>query len=225
MLDDRIAAGMNDQLAGREQRLRAGDRPLGWKVGFGSAAAMAKLGTDRPLVGYLLEAGLLPDGAVVSLDGWTTPMLEPEIAVYVSRTVDPAAGREAVQDSIGGLSAAIELADVAPPPSDVREILAGNIFHRHVQLGPVRPVLRVPSARVTQDGVEVAATDDVSALVGDLVDVVHLTAQLLGECGEQLRAGDVVITGSVVPPVPVRPGQAVEIDLDGLGRLSVSFSP
>lgn len=227
MLDERIAAGMREQLAARSQRLRAGDRPLGWKVGFGSAAATAMLGTDRPLVGFLLESGLLPDGARVRLDGWANPLLEPEIAVHVSRAVAPDASWAAVRDAIGGLSAAIELADVDPPPSDVRAILAGNIYHRHVQLGEVRPRFDIAevSARVSRDGTEVAATDDVTALVGEIVEVVRLTAELLGECGEQLRAGDVVITGSVVPPLPVLPGQTITAGLGPLGELSVSFSP
>jgi hypothetical protein len=85
-LDERVAAGMRLQLAARAERLRAGDRPLGWKVGFGSAAAMARLGIDRALVGFLLRGNLLPDGAEVPLDGWAAPALEPEIAVHLART-------------------------------------------------------------------------------------------------------------------------------------------
>jgi 2-keto-4-pentenoate hydratase len=42
-------------------------------------------------------------------------------------------------------------------------------------------------------------------------------------CGEQLRAGDVVITGSVVPPLPVTPGRTVAVEFTTLGGLSVSL--
>ena len=45
------------------------------------------------------------------------------------------------------------------------------------------------------------------ALTGDIVDVVRLTGELLDACGERLRAGDVVITGSAVPPLERRAGR------------------
>ena len=86
-LDARIAAGMRDQLAARDERLRGGERQIGWKVGFGAPAAMEKLRTDRPLVGHLFEAGLVADGASVAVGAWATPMLEPEIAVHMARDV------------------------------------------------------------------------------------------------------------------------------------------
>ena len=225
-LDERIAAGMRLQLAARAERLRAGERPLGWKVGFGSPAAGERLGIDRPLVGFLLESNLLPDGAEVPVTGWAAPALEPEIAVHLARDVEPDASQDAVRDALAGLSAAIELADVDPPPTDVREILAGNIYHRHVLLGPVREGhagTEGITARLRLDGEQVAATDDVTTLTGELVEVVRLTAELLGACGERLRAGEVVITGSVLPPLPVSAGQRVEVDLGPLGGLSVAL--
>jgi len=136
-IDERIIAGLRDQLAMRDELLRTGERQIGWKVGFAAPAALDKLGTDRPLVGFLLESALLPDGASVPIGGWTAPALEPEIAVHLGRDVPIEATWDQVRDAIAGLSAAIELADVTPPPEDPRAILAGNIFQRHVMLGPV----------------------------------------------------------------------------------------
>lgn len=225
-LDERIADGMRAQLASRREKLGAGERPLGWKVGFGSPAARSRLDIDRPLVGFLLRSNLLPDGADVPVGDWAAPALEPEIAVHLAQDVPPGAGADAVRRSIGGLSAAIELVDVDPPPNDVRQILAGNIFHRHVLLAPVRDGVVPPvdsTATVRVDGDEIARTDDVTALTGETVEVVRLTAELLELCGEQLRAGDVVITGSVLPPVPIVGGRTVAVDLGDLGALSVSL--
>jgi 2-keto-4-pentenoate hydratase len=227
-LDERIAAGMRDQLALRRERLDRGERPIGWKVGFGSPAAAAHFELDRPLVGFLTDRGLLPDGASVDVGGWTNPLLEPEIAAHLSGDVEPGATREEVAAAIGGLSAAIELADLDPPPTDIRAILAGNIFHRHVVLGPVDRTRRTAEGiggRVLRDGSEIASTDDPAALTGELVEVVRLVGELLGACGERFRADDVVITGSVVAPVPVAPGQRVAVELGPLGGLSVSLDP
>ncbi len=225
-LDDRITAGMRDQLAVRDEHVRDGDRQIGWKVGFGAPAAAAALGIDRPLVGFLLESGLLAAGAEVQIGSWTTPRLEPEIAVHIASDVPGDASWDDVRAAIGGLSAAIELVDVHPPSEDVREILAGNIFHRHLLLGPVdseRSTGEGIGCRVLIDGEEVAATDDPSALTGELVEVVRLTAELLDACGERLRAGEVVITGSVTPPRSLTPGQRAEAELGPLGSLTLGL--
>jgi 2-keto-4-pentenoate hydratase len=226
MIDQRIADGMRAQLAARDEQLARGERQIGWKVGFGAPAAAAALGIDRPLVGFMLARAVLPDGASVPVGAWTAPRVEPEIAVHLAHDVAPDASRADVQQAIGGLSAAIELVDVHPPPEEVPAILAGNIFHRHVLLGPVdatRSTGEGIGGRLLVDGQEVAATDDPSALTGELVEVVRLTAELLGACGDRLRAGQLVITGSVVPPLDVSPGQRVTAELGPLGELTVEL--
>jgi 2-keto-4-pentenoate hydratase len=203
--DARIDRGTRAMLALRAERLAAGERPLGWKVGFGAPAALQRLGTDRPLVGFLAASGRLADGATASLAGWANPMLEAEVAVVVGQ----------------GFAPAIELADVDPPPDDVERILAGNIYYRHVVLGPVSPHADGLSARLLRDAEELAGTDAPSALTGELDDVMRLTRELLEAHGEQLRPGDVVITGSIFPPVPIAPGQRYEAQLPPLGSVSV----
>ena len=65
--DPRIAAGMRRQTALRRERLEAGASIIGWKVGFGAPAALAKLGLAGPLVGFLLDSAQLPSGATVAL--------------------------------------------------------------------------------------------------------------------------------------------------------------
>ena len=134
---DRIARGTAAMLALRRARIEDGARPIGWKVGFGSPAAFELLGTDRPLVGFLTDRSVVDDGATVPVGDWTTPMLEPEIAVHLAHDVEGDATHDDVRAAVGGLSAAIELADVDVTPADPEPILAGNIYHRHVLLGPV----------------------------------------------------------------------------------------
>jgi 2-keto-4-pentenoate hydratase len=49
-----IKKGMTAQLAKRRERMAAGEKPLGWKLGFGAPAAMQRLGLAAPLIGYLM---------------------------------------------------------------------------------------------------------------------------------------------------------------------------
>jgi len=177
---------------------------IGWKAGFGSPAALARLGIDRPLIAPLPARGVLDDGATVDVSGWTSPVLEAEVAVWIGQ----------------GLGAAIELADVEFPPDDVEQILAGGIYHRHVLLGPpVAQTLDGFSARVLCDGAVVASTGDATALTGGLDDVLEAVRLA---AGRELREGEVVIAGSVVPPLPLTTG-GWRADLGGLGSLSVTI--
>jgi 2-keto-4-pentenoate hydratase len=203
---------MEAQLELRRERLAAGDAPLGWKVGFGTPEAFEKLGTGAPLVGFLLRSAIVPSGTPYSLDGVGRPALEPEVAVRVGEGGVPVA-----------LGPAFEIADVEAT-SDVERILAGDIFQRGVVLGPMaeRATLEAASALVSVNGEPVRVADP-EAMPGAIPDLIAHVSDLLPEFGEQLRPGDVVITGSIVPPIQVAPGDRVEYELDGIGSVSISF--
>jgi 2-keto-4-pentenoate hydratase len=199
---------LTQMLALRAERIAAGETPIGWKVGF--AGAQEKLGVDRPLIGFLLESLRLEDGASVPVGSWTGAAFEAEIAYYVG------------EDRIGP---AIELADIAFPPDDAARIMAGNIYHRHVILGPTTSTdPNHVTGRVLRDGEEIAANDHPAELTGTVEDVVRLTEEALAHHGIALQPGDVIITGSVVPPIPVAPGQRLRAELPPLGALTVALT-
>jgi 2-keto-4-pentenoate hydratase len=227
--DPRIARGMQAQLARRGERIAAGDRALGWKVGFGAPAAMQKLGITAPLVGYLMQSGRVAAGGTVSLAGWTKPVAEPEIAVHIGRD-SPGGDEAAAAAAIVALGPAFELADLNQPPEDVEAVLAGNIYQRHVVLGPpdhTRAGARIEglTGRLMRRGAEVVRTSDLEANTGPLIALVRHVADLLAACGETLRAGEVIIAGSVVPPVFIEPDETeVAFALDPIGAVSVRFN-
>lgn len=230
MTDPRITRGMHAQLAERRARIVAGAKPLGWKVGFGAPAAMKMLGIDAPLVGYLMRDALLPDSAEVPLHGWIKPAAEAEIAVYMGADLDPHVDRATVAAAIAGLGPAIELADVTFAPDDVEKILAANIYQRHVILGACdtsRTGARLDGlrCRVAQNGSSVADTTDPQAATGEIIAIVGHVATTLAAHGERLRAGDIIITGSITPPLWVKGGDALRFDLEPLGALEIHFKP
>jgi 2-keto-4-pentenoate hydratase len=224
--DPRIERGLLVQLAERRRRIDGGDTSLGWKLGMGTPAAMQKLGTAAPLVGYLLESGRAEPGGSVPLDGWTNPRLEPEIAVHLAADLDGTASRDDALAAIGGVGPAMELVDPDPDASDPEPVLAANIFQRHVVLGPVveGAALDDVSARVLRDGEEVASADDATEATGDPVDLVLHVARTLAVAGERLAAGEVVICGSVVPALEIAPGESLEVVLGPLGSVTISFA-
>ena len=223
-LDPRIAAGTTRMLASRAAALGSGAEPLGWKLGFGAPAAMASFGTDRPLVGFLTRDRALAPGSSVSVATWTTPLLEAEVAAHLGAPVSPSATPAEALAAVSGWSVAIELADLSFAPTDIEEVLAGNIYHRHVLLGPVVPSLPSdPSFSVLRDGVEAASTSTPYALTGELGSILASAASTLAAAGASLSAGDVVITGSVVAPVDVSGGGTWRVVAPGLGEVGVEL--
>ena len=132
--DPRIKRGMETQLAERRRRLAAGEKPLGWKLGFGAPSAMQRLGTTAPISGYLLQSALVPSGGLVDVKGWTQPVAEPEIGVRLGADLAPGSNAAAALAAIASLTVAIELADInlATTPETAEAVLAGNIFQRRV---------------------------------------------------------------------------------------------
>ena len=223
--DPRILRGMETQLKLRQARLNAGEKPLGWKVGFGAPAAMARLGTDAPLIGFLTDKSRLLSEATASIAGWINSVAEPELAVYLGSDLAGGSNRKTASAAIAAIGPAIELADVYFPPDDVEAILAGNIYHRHVILGRADSsragcVLDGLVGRVYHNGVEVSETTDSQAVTGDLVDIVRHVANLLPVFGERLRAGEIIITGSIVPPMAIAAKDEFRFALDPVDTIA-----
>ena len=224
--DERIQRGMATQLAERRRRIDAGEAPLGWKLGMSAPPVMEKLGIDAPLVGYLLAPARVESGATVSIGDWSNAKLEPEIAVHMGFDLAGDASRADAEAAIAGIGAAIELVDLDAGESDPENILAADIYQRHVVLGPVIGGASPSevSASILKGGAEEAATEDATKATGDPVDLVLHVARTLSGAGESLRAGEVVICGSVVPALDIAPGDTVEVRLGPLGTLTVSFT-
>jgi 2-keto-4-pentenoate hydratase len=220
--DPRVRRGMERQLAARERLLAEGARPIGWKLGLGTAAAMEQHGTSAPVVGHLIDRGVRETGSDVAIGDWGKPAAEPEIAVHVARDVPPDGEHDAVAAAVGGLGVAIELVDLGG--GELEDILAGDIFHRHVILGPPASGTAHDDLRgaivLGDDGQYVA---DPLALVGDPVAALAHLATHLAAFGESVRAGDVLITGSIVPALEIQPGQRLEYRVEPLGELTLKF--
>jgi 2-keto-4-pentenoate hydratase len=225
-----IKKGMTAQLANRRARIAAGEKPLGWKVGMGAPASMQKLGLAAPLVGFLMQRALLLSGSTVSLNGWAKPVAEPEICVRMASDLKGGATADDAAAAIKEIFPAIELADLDPPPTvdNLDAVLAGDIYQRHVVLcGNTRfgGATSGLTSRLIRRGAEAAATTDPEALTGKLTDIVAHVANTLAAFGETLSAGDVIITGSITPPIMLEPDE-VELThaLDPIGEVSVSFT-
>lgn len=228
--DPRISRGMRAQRELRQKRLADGARQIGWKVGFGAPAAKEKLRIDMPLVGFLLDRAVVPSGGTVSIKGWQKPAAEAEIAVYIGHDVPGNADRQTVRSAIAAIGPAIELADLDCPLDDCEAILSGDIFQRHIVLGPKDPGcagarLDGLSGCLLRNGQPLAVPADLESGTGEIVGIVRHVAELTAQLGDGLRAGQFIICGSVTPPLFLEPAdKSIEWTLDPVGAVSVSLT-
>jgi 2-oxopent-4-enoate/cis-2-oxohex-4-enoate hydratase len=70
---------------------------------------------------------------------------------------------------------------------------------------------------------EVLSTGAGAAALGSPLQCVAWLANTLGARGETLAAGELILSGSLVPLEPVRPGDFMQLRIAGIGEASVRF--
>ena len=111
-----------------------------------------------------------------------------------------------------------------------RTVLSGDIFQRHVILGPrdesrAGAKLDELAVRVTRSGKDLPVPSDLEANTGEIVAVVQHVASVAAALGDGVCAGQFIICGSVTAPMFLETGETgIEWTLDPIGRASVDFA-
>jgi 2-keto-4-pentenoate hydratase len=202
-VDPRLRAALREQLADRRRLMEQGARHVGWKMGMGERERIG----SGPVIGHLTSATVLDAGGVHRASVDVALHADAEVAVEVGPG-----------GAIAGYGAALELVDLGGS-AGAEEIVATNVFHRAVLFGPRRRSLPAVEGRLIVNGEERCR----APARRDHAEIVRQAAHLLEAVGERLRAGDLLITGSVVQ-APVRPGDRVVADLGALGRAEATIA-
>ena len=216
-VDVRVAAALARQHAEREATAGAGATRIGWKLGVGQRESIA----GDIAVGYLTSATCLPPGAAYAASR-EDRMLHADVELFVEfgRDVPAAAEADAVEAAVERYGVALEIVDLSPLPDEPDSVVEGNVFHRAVAFGSSRTdVPRDARAAATVNGQEEAS----AAVAANVYEKLTPAAQLLDAVGERFRAGDRVITGSIVQ-VPVDRGDEVVGAISGIGDVALRVS-
>ena len=234
-LTDEVPLTLDDAYAVQREvtalRTARGERVVGWKLGYTSAAMRAQMGIDEPNLGPLTDAMLLtaPGSSTAGVVPATAlqPRVEPEIAVRLGRGLEPGCTVEDVAAAVDGAWAALE---------DVDSVWAGYRFRLEdntadgssaawVVLGEPVPVDDLPglAVRLLVDDAEVAAATGAAAGGHPLLGVAWLATQVVARYGRPLAAGDVVITGGLTAAHPLAPGSVLAAEIGpGPARVRVT---
>lgn len=214
--DAREVARARDRL-----RLDAGDRHLGYKLGWTSAEMRAALGIDRPNWGSLWRSQVV-SGGVIDLATLLHPKVEPELVYRCGADVPADATAEDIA-AVGEWAVGIEVVDPRFPSFDFDWLdnTADNSSCARVAIGEFgRPPATPSEVDVDfDDGTEVRRGVGRSAMGDPCAAVAWLASSLAGE-ELQLRAGDLVFTGGLTAPFDLRAGARYRASSAVLGEVA-----
>ena len=215
-------AGINTR-----ERVRAGGRIIGRKIGLTSAAVQKQLGVDQPDFGVLFEdMEYLHDGEV-PVSRLMQPRIEAEVAFVVGRdlsAIAPTFGEFVT--CISSCLPALEIVDsaVADWKITLADTVADNASCGLYVLGnqPV-PLGHAQLAELPMElsrNSETVSTGQGAACMGHPLRAAYWLARTLAARGEGLKAGEVILSGALGPMVPVRAGDEFRAYLGPLGSVA-----
>jgi 2-keto-4-pentenoate hydratase len=202
---------------------------IGYKVGLTSKAMQTFCGIDHPIGGVVLARRLHRSGASIRRADYGRLGLEFEVAVRIKSDVPPSAtplAPAAIRPHIEGVGAAIEVVDDRAADYsglDVRSLVADNSWNAGIVVSNFAgawPDLESVLGKATKDGAPIGEGHGRDILGHPVNSLAWLAAQLASR-GEGLRAGQIVMTGSVMKTVFPTDDASYRFDLAGLGSVEV----
>ena len=202
---------------------------IGYKVGLTSAAMQAFCGIDHPIAGVVLARRIHRSGAEVRVADFGRLGLEFEIAVRIKS--DIAAGEtphsvQTIAPHVDGVCAAVELVDDRSADYanlDVRSLVADNSWNAGIVVSDfvaAWPDLAAARGKASKDGTPIGEGHG-RDILGHPFNSVAWLAQQLASRGERLRAGQLVMTGSVMKTIFPSDSASYRFELEGIGAVEV----
>jgi 2-oxopent-4-enoate/cis-2-oxohex-4-enoate hydratase len=213
-------------------RLAAGERVIGKKIGVTSQAVQDMLNVRQPDFGFLTDAMQVADGATVEIaKSLIQPRAEAEIGFILKSDLrGPGIGRQQVLEATEFIAPCFEIVDsrIADWKIKIVDTVADNASCGVFVLGEARADPRdfdLAALKVTVSKNGAPLSEGFGAAVqGSPLEAVAWLANTLGPYGVTLLAGDIILSGSLVPLEPARPGDIFTMDLEGVGAASVRFA-
>jgi 2-oxopent-4-enoate/cis-2-oxohex-4-enoate hydratase len=208
-----------------------GERVVGKKIGVTSRAVQDMLGVHQPDFGFLTDRMWLQGETVdVAAHGLIQPRAEAEIAFFLKEALaGPGIDANDVIDAAESLAPCFEIVDsrIADWKIGIVDTVADNASCGVFVIGPERVSARehdLPSLQVTvtKNGAPLSHGRG-SAVQGSPAQAVAWLANTLGAYGVSLAAGDVILSGSLVPLAPAAKGDVFEMQWQGVGHCMARF--
>lgn len=221
------AYAIQDRL--RDILVGQGEQVIGWKAGFTGKAAQELFQCPEPVSAFLLGSGVYPNRAEVPVARFVQVVVEAEIALVLKGDlagpgITPLTALGAVE---GGVPA-LELVDFRYSGKPVgSDLVADGVYANAIVLGAsltdVRYLDLALEGLVYEHNGAVVATNTAAEVLGSPLNSLAWLANDLGKRGLGLKAGQVVMTGSVSALVRPKAGDSVRATYTRLGSVSARF--
>jgi 2-keto-4-pentenoate hydratase len=214
----------------RETLIGRGERVAGWKAGFTSKAGQEAYQVGEPVCAFLLASGVLSSGAEIAAARFVKPGAEAEVAFVMKQDLaGPGVTAARALLAVEGALPALELIDFRHSGKAVgTDVIADGVYAKAVVLGgaltPVTGIDLALEGLVYEQSGAVVATATAAEVMGNPLNSLVWIANHLGGRGLGLRAGDVVMTGSVSKILQPRAGDTVRATYTRLGSVWVHFA-
>jgi len=218
------------------RKLKAGRRRIGWKIGLTSRAMQAALNIETPDSGILLDDMRFASGDTVAAGRFIQPRIEAEIAFVMKAALTGDATRGEILAATDYIAPSLEILDTRVLRADpetgqariITDTISDNAANAGVVLGAARHApdavtLRWVGAIVSRNGT-VEETGLGAGVLNDPVTSVQWLAARMGQYGQTIEAGDIVLSGSFIRPVECPSGTEIHADFGSFGTVGIHFS-
>lgn len=226
-LDQRGAYEVQGLMAAK--LIKAGHEILGYKAGLTSAPAQKKFSAPGPASGVLFDSMLRPGGVVLAKP-YTKMMLEVEIGYRLADDVESPVTAKSVRDKVAAVLPVVEVPDLAFETFkglSFVDIVAANVGARGVILGqeadPAAVDVNAATGQLFMGGQKIGPAVPGKAALGDQWKALAWTINNVREHGGLVEKGMLVITGSLGPMYPGKPGSYRAVYTGGLGEIAFTI--
>jgi len=214
-----------------DRRVADGERVVGKKIGVTSKVVQRALDVHQPDFGWLTDRMQYRSGDALPISReLIQPRAEGEIAFLLKRDlVGPGITPADVVAATECVMACFEIVDsrISDWKIRIQDTIADNASSGLYALGQeVAPsgVDFVTCGMVVEKNGEIISTGAGAAALGSPLICVAWLADTMSRFDQPLRAGEIILSGSLVPLEPVVPGDRMRVRIGGIGSCEVSFT-
>lgn len=212
------------------RRVQAGETIVGKKIGVTSKPVQDMLGVYEPDFGQLTSGMVCTEASGVDLNHMIQPKAEAELAFVLERDlIGPGITATDVIRATAYVSPCFEIVDsrIKDWKIKIQDTVADNASCGVFLLGEAKGDLRKLDLQLAgmslQRNGELHSTSVGAAVQGSPINAVVWLANTLGKLGLPFRAGEIILSGSQSPLLPVVDGDELVCTIGGLGTCRARF--